>query len=175
MTEFLPHINAALNATATLLLLGGYWLIRQRREVAHRRAMLGGFLVSTAFLACYLTYHWQVGHKRFPTYPPLAVQWFYKGMLLSHILLAIFVPVLAITTIVLGYRDRRAAHRRVARWTFPIWLYVSVTGVLVYLMMYWFFPPRPSATTASNDQGPAMHGRSVESFTKAGDWIDKTG
>ena len=141
MTELLPHINASLNAVAAILLVCGVVLIKRGREKAHRRVMLASFCVSTLFLASYLTYHWQVGHKRFPTYPPVVVQWFYKGMLLTHIVLAVFVPILAITTIVLGYRDFRVAHRRWARWTFPIWLYVSVTGVLVYLMMYQLYPP----------------------------------
>jgi len=142
MTDTLPHVNATLNLLAAVLLVVGLVLIKQRREQAHRRIMVASFLVSTLFLICYLTYHAQVGHKRFPTYPPLAVQWFYKGMLLTHILLAALVPPLAITTIVMGYRDQRVAHRRLARWTFPIWLYVSVTGVLVYGMLYWLYPPQ---------------------------------
>jgi putative membrane protein len=120
-------------------------LIKRHREAAHRRVMVSCFVVSTLFLISYLTYHYHVGHTRFSTTHPVAVRWFYLGMLLTHVVLAVPVPFLALGTIVLGYRDARAAHRRLARWTFPIWLYVSVTGVLVYCMLYWLYPS-PSTT-----------------------------
>lgn len=141
MSEFvslLPHINASLNALATVLLVVGYILIKRRHELAHKRTMLACFGVSTLFLACYVTYHLNIegGSKRFPTYPPAAVRYSYYGILLTHVVLAAAVPFLAVTTIWLGLTNRRAAHRRVARWTFPIWLYVSITGVVVYLMIY---------------------------------------
>ncbi len=139
--SLLPHINASLNATATLLLLVGYWLIRRGRESAHRRVMLACFAVSVLFLVSYLFYHAQHGSTRFPLYPPAAVRLFYLTVLLTHVVLAAAVPILAVVTIALALRDRRVAHRRLARWTFPIWLYVSVTGVIVYWMLYHLYPP----------------------------------
>jgi uncharacterized membrane protein YozB (DUF420 family) len=142
---YLPHLNATLNACATCLLLTGLWFIKRRRETAHQRAMWGGFIVSILFLASYLTYHGSLRalglpEKRFPTSTPPAVRYGYYAMLASHVVLAATVPVLAVVTIYLGQRDRRASHRRWARWTYPIWLYVSVTGVLIYVMLYRIFP-----------------------------------
>jgi uncharacterized membrane protein YozB (DUF420 family) len=134
--QALPHVNASLNALATVLLIFGYVLIRRRRELAHKRTMLACFVVSVLFLVCYVVYHAYAGSKRFPDYPPLAIRYLYYGVLLTHVVLAAAVPFLAVATIYLGLRDRRSAHRRLARWTFPIWLYVSITGVVVYLMLY---------------------------------------
>jgi putative membrane protein len=152
------HVNASLNAAATVLLVFGLYLIKQGRVEAHKRTMLTAFLVSAVFLACYLYYHYLVGSVRF-THPG-AVRYVYYVILLSHVLLAFTVPFLAIWTIYLGlkatgccspappvdehfveaaaYRER---HMRWARWTFPIWLYVSVTGVVVYVMLYHLCPP----------------------------------
>ena len=140
----LPHVNAALNLTAALLLLLGWLLIRRGHEAAHRRTMLTCFGVSTVFLSCYLVYHYFEGSRRFPTgvgAPSDGIRYAYYAMLLTHVVLAMAVPFLAITTIYLGLRNRRSAHRRLARWTFPIWMYVSVTGVLVYLTMHVAYPP----------------------------------
>ncbi|MGD9648107.1 MAG: DUF420 domain-containing protein [Pirellulales bacterium] len=134
----LPTVNALLNATAAVLLVVGYWLIRQRREQAHKWVMLSAFGVSIVFLACYLVYHWHVKHVPFTG--PSGVRIVYLAILFSHVVLAACVPVLAIVTIWLGLSDRRAAHRRWARWTLPIWLYVSVTGVIVYVMLYHLWP-----------------------------------
>ena len=141
---FLPHVNAALNAAATILLILGYLQIKRRREQAHKWTMLACFAVSVVFLACYLTYHFNIpgGSKRFPTYPPIIVRYAYYAILATHVVLAASVPFLAVATIWLGLADRRAAHRKLAWWTFPIWLYVSVTGVVVYLLLYQLFPPR---------------------------------
>jgi uncharacterized membrane protein YozB (DUF420 family) len=137
ITPLLPHVNASLNVVATLLLVGGYVAIKQGREVVHKRAMLACFFVSVLFLASYLTYHANTAVvNRFPADPPAAVRYFYYFVLLTHIVLAGLVPLLALVTIYLGLKDRRTAHRRVAGWTFPIWLYVSITGVVVYLMLY---------------------------------------
>lgn len=137
--SILPHVNVGLNATATVLLLVGYGLIRRRREVAHRRVMLSCFAVSVVFLASYLAHKVLYGDTHFPreTYP--AAAWIYYPLLASHVVLAMAVPVLALTTIVLALRDRRTQHRRWARITFPIWLYVSITGILVYLFLYQWF------------------------------------
>jgi putative membrane protein len=139
--QYLPHVNASLNALATVLLLVGYVQIKLGRERAHIRTMLACFGVSVVFLACYVVYHVGIeGSKRFPDYPSVGIRYTYYFILLTHIVLAALVPFLAIATIWLGLRDRRAAHRRVARWTFPIWLYVSVTGVMVYLALYQLYP-----------------------------------
>jgi putative membrane protein len=142
LIETLPHVNATLNALATVLLVAGYLLIKARQEVAHKWTMLACFGVSVLFLACYLTYHLNLegGSRRFPSYPPLAVRYAYYGILLSHIVLAATVPFLAVATIWLGLANRRRAHVKVAWWTFPIWLYVSVTGVVVYLLLYQLYP-----------------------------------
>jgi putative membrane protein len=138
--EYLPTVNASLNATATVLLIVGYRLIKQRREVAHKRVMLTAFGVSMLFLACYLTYHaLKTWHTAFGG--PQPVHGIYIAILISHVILAATVPVLAGRTIYLGLRDRRAAHRRWAQWTFPIWLYVSITGVVIYFMLYHLYPP----------------------------------
>ena len=134
--HYLPHLNASLNALATVLLLLGYVLIRQGREPAHRITMVSCFAVSVLFLVCYLVYHAQAGSRRFPEYPPSWIRCTYFGVLLTHVVLAAAVPPLAVATIYLAWRDRRITHRRLARWTFPIWLYVSVTGVAVYWMLY---------------------------------------
>jgi uncharacterized membrane protein YozB (DUF420 family) len=145
----LPHVNASLNALATLLLITGFVLIQQGREQAHKWTMIACFGVSIAFLACYLTYHIGVRageSTRFPTYPPVAIRYTYYVILVSHIVLAASVPFLAIVTIWTGLRcehrvEGRTRHRRLAWWTFPIWLYVSITGVIVYLFIYWLYPP----------------------------------
>jgi len=144
LVPYLPHVNASLNALATVLLIIGLTLIKQRRESAHKWTMLACFGVSVLFLASYITYHLQLKgvSKPFPSYPPSAVRCAYFTILISHIILAATVPFLAIATIITGLRDSRPWHRRLAKWTFPIWLYVSVTGVVVYLLLYQLFPPR---------------------------------
>jgi putative membrane protein len=143
LVELLPHVNASLNALATVLLIAGYMLIKRRQETAHKWTMLACFGVSVLFLCSYLTYHASIpgGSKRFPSYPPAAMRYSYYTLLASHIVLAAAVPFLAIATIWLGLADRRRAHTRLAWWTFPIWLYVSITGVIVYLLLYQIYPP----------------------------------
>lgn len=144
IVPYLPHVNASLNALATVLLVAGFVLIKRRQEAAHKWTMLACFGVSVVFLASYVTYHLQLEgvSKKFPSYPPPAVRYAYFTILITHIILAAAVPFLAIATIVTGLRDARWWHRRLAKWTFPIWLYVSVTGVIVYLMLYQLYPPR---------------------------------
>ena len=139
--HWLPTVNAALNALATVLLAAGWIFIRQGRLRAHRAAMIAAFAVSTIFLICYLTYHWLVGHVPFTGQG--AARAVYFTILISHILLAVTVPVLAIAMFVLALRGRFEAHRRLGRIAMPIWLYVSVTGVVIYLMLYHFYPSRP--------------------------------
>jgi putative membrane protein len=144
IVPFLPHVNASLNGLATVLLVVGFVLIKFRQERAHKWVMLACFAVSAVFLASYLTYHFNIvgGSKNFPSseYPEAA--YVYYPILISHIILAVTVPFLTVGTIYLGLADKRPAHLRLAKWTFPIWLYVSVTGVIVYLMLYQIFPPR---------------------------------
>ena len=139
--HWLPTVNAALNALATVLLAAGWIFIRQGQWRAHRAAMIAAFAVSTIFLICYLTYHWLVGHVPFTGQGEVLAVYF--TILISHILLAVTVPVLAIAMFVLALRGRFEAHRRLGRIAMPIWLYVSVTGVVIYLMLYHFYPSRP--------------------------------
>jgi uncharacterized membrane protein YozB (DUF420 family) len=130
----LPSLNAALNATATVLLLTGWVLIRRGRRATHRRVMLAALVCSALFLASYLVYHFEVGSVRFPGTGPARTV--YLAILLTHTVLAAALPVLVMITLVRALRARFDRHRRIARWTLPIWLYVSVTGVVVYWMLY---------------------------------------
>lgn len=134
MIEALPTINALLNATAALLLVCGFLLIRARRVAQHRAVMLAAFVTSCLFLVGYLVYHAQVGSVRFQGVG--AVRALYFAILGTHTVLAAAVPPLAIITLRRGLAGRYDRHRAIARWTLPIWLYVSVTGVVVYLMLY---------------------------------------
>ena len=136
--RWLPAVNASLNALATILLVSGWAAIRRGDVRSHRAAMVAAFGVSTLFLVCYLSYHAIVGHVPFQGRGP--VRLFYFAILISHILLAVTVPVLAISMFALAWRARFDAHRRLGRITLPIWLYVSVTGVIIYLMLYRWFP-----------------------------------
>jgi len=130
----LPALNAVLNALSAVLLLAGYRFIRRREIARHRLCMLAAFGVSVAFLTSYLIYHAQVGSVRFPGTGFIRPVYF--AILITHTLLAISVPPLAIITLARGLGGRFERHRSIARWTFPIWLYVSVTGVVVYWMLY---------------------------------------
>lgn len=144
MINWLPHLNVSLNGLATLFLIMGFIFIKQKREAAHKKMMLATFGVNVIFLISYLTYHANVLSKKFPTdtdVAPLAVRYFYYALLASHVILAALVPVMAVWTIYLGLKGRRESHRRLAKWTWPIWLYVSVTGVIVYLMLYQIYVP----------------------------------
>ncbi len=139
--SYLPHVNATLNAIATVLLVGGVVLIRRGKEDAHRKAMLACFGVSVLFLTSYLVYHVLEKSTPFPKTAPTSVRWFYFSILIPHVILAAFVPFLAIAAIYFGLKNRRAAHRRIVKFAFPIWLFVSVTGVVVYVMLYHLYPP----------------------------------
>jgi putative membrane protein len=130
----LPTLNAALNGTSALLLVFGYRFIRRREITAHRTCMIAACAVSALFLISYLAYHYQVGTVRFPGSGWL--RGLYLTVLLSHTLLAALVPPLAIMTLWRAVAERFDKHRRLARWTLPIWLYVSITGVIVYWMLY---------------------------------------
>jgi uncharacterized membrane protein YozB (DUF420 family) len=134
VTPILPSINAFLNATAAVLLVWGYTLIRRKRIQQHRKVMTAAFVTSCLFLVCYIVYHVQVGSVHFPHEG--AIRTVYFSILTTHTILAAIVPVLAIITLRRGLAARYDKHRKIARWTLPIWLYVSVTGVVVYLMLY---------------------------------------
>ncbi len=130
----LPTLNAVLNGTAAVLLACGYAMIRRRRIAAHRACMLGAFTASMLFLTSYTIYHAQSGSHPFPGQGLARPVYF--AILISHVLLAAVILPLAILTLTRALRAHYAPHRRVARWTLPLWLYVSVTGVAIYVMLY---------------------------------------
>jgi putative membrane protein len=134
----LPLVNASLNGTATILLLIGYGLIRAKRQRAHQMVMVAALCVSALFLISYLIYHYNVGSVRFTAEGSIRTVYF--SILISHTILASAVPFLAIITLVRALRKRFDKHKLIARWTLPIWLYVSVTGVLIYLFLYVWYP-----------------------------------
>jgi len=142
LVGYLPHVNASLNGLATVLLILALWAIKSRREQLHKRLIFAALGVSGVFLIGYLTRMAFAGSKLFPyaDYPAIAA-WVYYLILGTHVILAMTVPFFAVWAVVLGLRDRRAEHRRVVRWAYPIWLYVSLTGVIVYFMLYWWFLP----------------------------------
>lgn len=131
---WLATANAGLNLLAALLLVAGLAAIRRARVELHRRLMVAAFAVSVVFLASYLVYHAKVGSVPFRGVG--AIRTFYLGILLVHVVLAALVPLLAARTLQLGWSDRRAAHRWWARLTWPIWMVVSITGVMVYALVY---------------------------------------
>ncbi len=130
----LPAVNATLNAISGVLLLIAYAHIRARRIEQHRRFMLAAFTTSSLFLVCYLVYHAQVGSVPFTRQG--FVRPLYFTILITHVTLAATVVPLALVTLSRGLKARYPQHRRIARWTFPVWMYVSVTGVLVYVLLY---------------------------------------
>lgn len=130
----LPALNATLNAVAAVLLAIGWVLIRRGNIKAHRAVMIAALVCSVAFLTSYLIYHYQVGSVRFQGTG--AARTVYFTILISHTILAAAVPFLAVITVVRAVRRKFARHKAIARWTLPIWLYVSVTGVAVYWMLY---------------------------------------
>ena len=134
MLDALPAINATLNALSGLLLLTGYSLIRRGRIQQHRRCMIAAFTTSSLFLVCYIVYHAQVGSVRFTRQG--FVRPLYFTILVTHVSLAVVVLPLALVTLSRGLKARYPSHKAIARWTLPIWLYVSVTGVLVYVLLY---------------------------------------
>ncbi|QDS96154.1 hypothetical protein FF011L_49620 [Roseimaritima multifibrata] len=150
LAENLPHATASLNALATILLLLALWQVKRGNIKAHRNLMLTALSVSVLFLGLYLLHKFALlettgsPNKKFPRDPAVASQGafiVYLLVLLTHIPLAITVPVLAVWAAILGLKDRRSAHRRLVRWAFPIWLYVSISGVVVYLMLYQIYVP----------------------------------
>jgi len=135
----LPAINASCNAVSTIFISLGWWFIRRGFWRQHVACMISALLASSLFLIGYIVYHAHAGEKS-SGYTGL-IAWFYFPLLISHILLAFVTLPLVIMTLIPVFRRRWDGHRRIARWTIPIWLYVSVTGVLVYFILYRWFPP----------------------------------
>ncbi len=140
----LPAVNACLNGLCTVLLTAGFIFIKRGNKIAHRNCMIAALVTSTIFLACYLTYHYKMkqvygeAHTKF-----LDPAWFrpiYLAILLTHLLGAFAIVPLVIMTTSRALRERFDAHKKIARWTWPIWMYVSVTGVVIYLLLYQIFP-----------------------------------
>ena len=134
-----PTINAALNATSAVLLVTGYVFIRRRNILAHKACMASAFLVSLLFLASYLYYHYHHGATSFPGTGWVRIVYF--SILIPHTILAAAIVPLALVTLYRAWRGQFDRHKRIARWTLPIWLFVSVTGVVIYLMLYHLYPP----------------------------------
>jgi uncharacterized membrane protein YozB (DUF420 family) len=132
----LPALNAALNATSAVLLTTGYVFIRRGRWESHRRCMLAAFATSTLFLISYLVYHANAGSRPFQGHGPIRAVYF--TILITHVVLAAAIVPLALLTLSRALRARFDRHAAIARWTLPLWLYVSVTGVVVYVMLYHF-------------------------------------
>jgi len=139
--RFLPAVNAGLNATAATFLLAGWVAIRRKNQRLHKFLMIGAFAASALFLVCYLTYHFVHGHTRYAGHGPMKLA--YLSLLLSHVLLSVPVVPMALVAFYFAYRRQFARHRKVTRWLAPIWLYVSVTGVLVFVMLRGSLPSSP--------------------------------
>ncbi len=138
--SFLPAVNATLNGLATVLLIWGRLLVKRGDITTHRRVMVGAFSVSTLFLVLYLLHKWSRNFENTTFHAEGIAKAAYLAMLASHVVLAAAVPFMAVTLIVLGVSDRRETHRRLARIAWPIWLYVSVTGVAIYWVLYHLNP-----------------------------------
>lgn len=136
----MPALNAALNGCSTILLTAGYIFIRRSKQVAHRNCMIGAFVTSCVFLVCYVLHKILMKGVHTPFSGPVGLKPFYYMLLFSHILLAITIVPLALVTIQRGLRARFELHKKIARWTWPLWMYVSVTGVLIYFLLYQIFP-----------------------------------
>lgn len=130
----LPTLNAVLNTIAVFFLLAGYVFIKKRNVLAHKTSMGLALLCSIAFLTSYLVYHFQMGSTKFPGQG--SIRYVYFSILISHTVLAALVPPLALITVYRAWKNQLARHVRIARWTLPIWLYVSITGVIIYWMLY---------------------------------------
>ena len=142
LVQVLPAVNASLNATCGVLLLIAYVLIRRKNIVWHKRFMLAACVTATVFLACYVLNHY-LRHGIVTHFTGTGwVRTLYFTILISHTILAVTIVPMAIITVINGLKMRVAKHRRIARWTFPLWMYVSVTGVIVYFFLYHWYPGR---------------------------------
>ena len=140
VTAILPAVNAALNALSACLAIGGYLYIRRGRRAAHKRCMLAAFLVSAIFLASYLTLRYVAGMTRFAGQGWIRPVYF--TILFSHTVLAAGIVPMTIVTVARALREEHVRHVRIARWTLPLWLYVSITGVVIYWLLYHLYPGR---------------------------------
>ena len=140
MIPYLPHLNVFLNILSTTLLICGYAFIRRGRRDLHKRAMISAFVVSSLFVLSYVTYHAAVGSVRFGGEGALRIAYFI--ILGSHTILAMSVPPMALMTLFRAFGGRFEQHKRLARWTLPIWLYVNITGIVVYLLVYHLNPAK---------------------------------
>jgi|TARA_B100001250_G_scaffold395312_1_gene400079 uncharacterized membrane protein YozB (DUF420 family) len=136
----MPSLNAALNGLASVFLLLGYIFIRKDNKTAHKNCMIAAFVTSAVFLACYLWYHYNSEIHNALIHPSSIVNTLYYFILITHIILAIVILPLIFITLNHALRERFDRHRKIARWTWPLWMYVSVTGVIVYLFLYVLFP-----------------------------------
>jgi uncharacterized membrane protein YozB (DUF420 family) len=136
----LPKINASLNALSAVLLTAGYIFIKRKNKTAHRNCMIGAVTCSVIFLGCYLYYHFHAGRTIFKD--PAWFRPIYLTLLLTHTLLAVTIIPMIIITVRRAAKARFDLHKKIARWTWPIWMYVSVTGVLIYFLLYQIFPQR---------------------------------
>jgi uncharacterized membrane protein YozB (DUF420 family) len=152
-----PPINATLNGLSTVLLITGFLLIKAGRRKAHQAVMIGALVSSALFLACYLTYHYGAGHTEFPKEYPVARK-IYFAILLPHILLAVVNLPFIILLVVAAARGNFAKHKRLARFTFPSWLFVSITGVVIYFMIYQWFPPKVAKAAEEVESNPPSSG-----------------
>ncbi len=137
--ELFPPINAGLNSLSTILLLTGFFLIKSEKKEAHKKVMLGALATSAIFLVCYLTYHYGVGHTEFPKEYPTA-RIVYLCILIPHIILAVVNVPLIIMMVIAAFKGKFEKHKKLARFTFPSWLFVSFTGVIIYFYLYHWFP-----------------------------------
>ncbi len=150
-----PPINAALNGLSTLFLIAGFLFIKSGRKKAHQNMMIGALVSSAVFLACYLTYHYGAGHTEFPKEYPVARR-VYFAILIPHIILAVVNLPFIIMLVIAAARGNFAKHKRIARYTFPSWLFVSITGVVIYFMIYQWFPPKQPAPSGEAAPAPAV-------------------
>ncbi len=133
----LPSLNAVLNSISSLLLFTGYWAIKNKKESLHKKLMCAAFVVSSLFLASYLYYHFHFPVKKFPDLGWIKI--IYLSILFTHIILAVVMLPMIFVTFKRAFKGEREAHKKLARWTFPVWAYVSVTGVIIYFMLYHWF------------------------------------
>ena len=136
----LPVVNACLNGLSAVFLTAGYVFIRRKNQAAHRNCMVSAFVTSTLFLVCYLTYHYHAGRTVFKD--PAWFRPIYLVLLLTHTVLAVVIVPMILITLNRALKQRFDLHKKIARWTWPLWMYVSVTGVVIYILLYHLFPQR---------------------------------
>ncbi len=139
MIEYLPAVNATLNSISTILILTGFYFIRKKNIIAHKICLLSAVSTSTLFLISYLIYHYT--KTTVTTFKGVGlIKTIYYGILISHSILAVVIVPLVLVTVIKGLKDHRESHRKIAVWTFPLWLYVSATGVIIYIFLYQLYP-----------------------------------